>query len=84
MLILALILFVPIMSEYAATGLVPRIPTLIVAGFSAIASLVIFGVGLVLDTQGKKSRQSFELQMNILEAIHEAKVSVLARDQQDK
>lgn len=84
LLILALILFIPIMSEYTVTGLVPRIPTLIVAGFSAIASLVIFGVGLVLDTQGKKSRQSFEIQMNILESIHDAKISVLTGAQQDK
>ena len=74
LLIIALVLFIPVMHEYSVTGLVPRIPTLVVSGFSAIASLVIFGVGLVLDTQGKKARQSFELQMNVLAAIHEAKV----------
>ena len=58
------------LSEFNATGLVLRFPTLIVSGFIAIAAFVIFGVGLVLDTQGKKSRQSFEVQMNILSSVH--------------
>ena len=75
LLLIALVLFVPIMIEFNATGLVPRIPTLIGAGFLAIAALLIFAVGLVLDTQGKKSRQSFEIQMNILAALHQTNVS---------
>ena len=75
LLLIALVLFVPIMIEFNATGLVPRIPTLIGAGFLAIAALLIFAVGLVLDTQGKKSRQSFEIQMNILAALHHTNVS---------
>lgn len=70
LMIIAIILFIPVLSEYNSTGLVLRFPTLIVSGFLAIAAFVIFGVGLVLDTQGKKSRQSFEIQMNILSSIH--------------
>lgn len=73
LLIVGLLLFVPVMAEYNATGLVPRIPTLIVSGFMMIAALLVFVAGLILDTQGKKSRQSFEIQMNILEAIHQNK-----------
>lgn len=68
--VIALVLFVPVMVEYNAIGLVPRIPTLVVSGFVMIASLLVFAVGLVLDTQGKKSRQNFEIQMNIIEMIH--------------
>jgi len=74
--IIALVMFVPVMVEYNATGLVPRIPTLVVSGFVMIAALLIFAVGLVLDTQGKKSRQSFEMQMNILASVHDVKVTV--------
>lgn len=76
LLVIALVMFVPVMVEYNATGLVPRIPTLVVSGFVMIAALLVFAVGLVLDTQGKKSRQSFEMQMNILASIHDAKVTV--------
>ena len=73
--LLALVLFVPVIMEYNVTGLVPRIPTLIVSGFVMIASLLVFAVGLVLDTQGKKARQSFEMQMNILASIHDVKAT---------
>lgn len=70
LILFSIILSIPILSEYNSTGLVLRFPTLIVSGFIAIAAFVIFGVGLVLDTQGKKSRQSYEIQMNILSAIY--------------
>ena len=76
LLIIALVMFVPVMAEYNATGLVPRIPTLVVSGFIMIAALLFFAIGLVLDTQGKKSRQSFEIQMNILASIYSAKAAV--------
>ena len=75
LLVIALVMFVPVMAEFNATGLVPRIPTLIVSGFVMIAALLVFAVGLVLDTQGKKSRQSFEIQMNILASIQNAKLT---------
>lgn len=74
--VIALVMFVPVMVEFNATGLVPRIPTLVVSGFVMIAALLVFAVGLVLDTQGKKSRQSFEMQMNILASIHDVKETV--------
>lgn len=73
LLIVGLLLFIPVVAEYNVTGLVPRIPTLIVSGFMMIAALLVFVAGLILDTQGKKSRQSFEIQMNILAAIHNAR-----------
>ncbi len=68
--LLSILLFVPVLLEYNSTGLVLRFPTLIVSGFFAMAAFVILGVGLVLDTQGKKARQCFEIQMNILSTIH--------------
>lgn len=67
--LIALILGIPVVAEYYATGLVPRFPTLIVAGFFSVFALQTFVCGLILDTQGKRSRQNFEIQMNILAAI---------------
>lgn len=75
LLLVGLGLFFPVLAEYNATGLVPRFPTLIVSGFAVIAAIQVFVAGLVLDTQGKKSRQSFEIQMNILSAIHDLKMT---------
>lgn len=79
LLVIALVMFVPVMVEFNATGLVPRIPTLVVSGFVMIAALLVFAVGLVLDTQGKKSRQSFELQMNILASVQNLKESTITK-----
>lgn len=72
LLIAAAILFIPVFSDYRQTGLVERFPTLIVSGFLSIASLLFFCCGLILDTQGKLTRQSFEIQMNILKSIENA------------
>lgn len=68
----ALLMFVPIVMEFNQTGLVPRIPTLVVSGFTVIAALLFLAIGLVLDTEGKKSRQNFEIQMNIIQMIHQS------------
>lgn len=65
-LILALVaigLFIPVLAEYFATGLVARFPTLIVSGFLGLAAVHSFFGGLILDvlTQGK--RQDFEMRL---------------------
>ena len=70
-IVLALILGVPVLVEYAHTGLVPRFPSLIVAGFFAVFALQFFVCGLILDTEGKKNRQNFEIQMNILQSLND-------------
>ena len=69
LLIVSLVMFIPVLVEFNRTGLVARFPTLIVAGFFAIAAIQVFSCGLILDTEAKKSRQNFELQMNILQAL---------------
>lgn len=71
--LVAAALFIPIMAEYEATGLVPRFPTLMVSGFSALASLLLFSAGLILDAEGKKARQQFECRLNLLNAVHEVR-----------
>lgn len=62
---LALVLFVPVFLDYLNTGLVPRFPTLIVAGFLFLGGLLTFCCGLILDTVIKKDRQNFELWLNL-------------------
>lgn len=52
---------IPVFIEYFDTGLVPRIPTLIFAGFMLIISILLFVCGLILEVVVKKHRQLFEL-----------------------
>ena len=61
---LAIILASPVFSEYFNTGLVPRIPTLIVAGFSVIVGMLLNITSLILQVIVKKHRQLFELHVN--------------------
>lgn len=63
------LLFTPILLEFTRTGLVPRFPTLIVSGFSALSSILLFCCGLILHTESKRSRQNFEIQLNVIELL---------------
>lgn len=67
--VLSVVLFIPVFIAYQQTGLVERFPTLIVSGFLAIGSLQLLSSGLILDTQGKQSRQAFEIQMNLIRML---------------
>lgn len=62
----AIILFVPVLTEFFRTGLVPRLPTLIVSCILIIASLLTFFSGVILDVNVKKHRQLYEVLMNYL------------------
>lgn len=70
---IALVLLYPVLVEYYRTGLVPRLPTFVAACFMALFALQTFICGLILDTQGKKSRQNFEIQMTIIQGLNEDK-----------
>lgn len=48
--LLALILGTPVISEYLATGLVPRIPTAVLAASIGIIAVLSFLAGVILDT----------------------------------
>ena len=62
-LIISLIFGIPVFVEYFDTGLVPRIPTLIFAGFMLIISILLFVCGIILEVVVKKHRQLFELML---------------------
>lgn len=66
---IAIIFLYPVLKNYYRTGLVPRLPTFVAAGFMALFSLQSLVCGLVLDTTNKNNRQNFELQMNIFREL---------------
>lgn len=53
----------PVLSEYIATGLVPRFPTLIASGFFGLAGLLFLSCGLVLSSLKNKDRRDFEFRL---------------------
>ena len=65
-LILFLLLGGPVVLEFFETGLVPRFPTLIVAGVFLTLAFLFWITGIILDVIVKKNRQSYELYLNLL------------------
>ena len=68
--IIALILFVlsvgffiPVLITFFKTGMVDKIPTVIVCGITMLAAIISFFSGLVLDTIKQKNRQDFEMEL---------------------
>ena len=52
--------FMPILITYFQTGNVPRIPTLFVCGFVALAAIQAYFSGMILSTLIQKNKQDFE------------------------
>ena len=71
--LIALILFVPVLGEYFETGLVHRLPTLVVSVVMMLAAFLSFVCGLILDTENQKDKQFFELQMNLFKMMQNKK-----------
>lgn len=63
LLLMSIGLLIPVLIDYANTGLVERFPTLIVAGFMAILAFLFFSTGLILDVVMKKEKQQFEIDL---------------------
>lgn len=57
------VFFIPVLSTYLKTGLVPNFPTLIVCGFTFIASLLAFFTGMQLQNSVQKNKQDFEMNL---------------------
>ncbi len=58
--------FIPILTEYWATHMVPRIPTLIVCCFVMMAAVISMFAGIILSTLALNDRRQFEMQLNML------------------
>lgn len=67
--VISVVFFIPVISIWLRTGLVPNFPTLIVCGFTMIAAIQSFFAGLQLQTMVQKNRQDFE--MNLQKAARE-------------
>ncbi len=70
------VFFMPVFIEYIQTGMVERIPTLIVCGFVMLIAILLFIAGVILSTLRIKDKQDFEFklqQVNILKKILETK-----------
>ena len=59
----AVLFFIPVMTDYMATGLVPKFPTLIACGFVMLAAIQSFFTGMILQTVCQKNRQDFEMEL---------------------
>ena len=67
LMLLAAILFAPVLMEFVQTGLVPKFPTLIVSGFLALAAIQSFFSGMILSEIAAKERREFEYRLNCVE-----------------
>lgn len=55
---------IPVLMEFAQTGLVPRFPTLIACSVTMLAALLLFISGLILSTLQEKDKRDFEFQLH--------------------
>ena len=63
---LAVLVFIPVLMEYVATGLVLKFPTLIVCGFVMLAAIQSFFAGLILSNMAMKNRRDFEYRLTLV------------------
>ncbi len=61
--ILSVGFFIPVLISFFKTGMVDKIPTVIVCGITMLAAIISFFSGLVLDTMKQKNRQDFEMEL---------------------
>ena len=69
LMLTALLVFIPVLVDYARTGLVAKFPTLIVCGFVAMAAIQSFFAGMILSHMEEKNRRDFEMQRNLIHVI---------------
>lgn len=67
LMVIAAILFIPILIKFINIGIVPNFPTLIVSGFIAMAALQSLFAGLILSTMAEKNRQEFEFRLQLVQ-----------------
>ena len=68
---IGLIMFIPIFGEFISTGLVPRIPTLIVSSFILLISLISFIIGFYSKISLSKDAREFEYKLVTIALLKE-------------
>ena len=66
LILIGSVFFIPILNAYWETGLVLKIPTLIMVVFIWITAILLAFCGIILSALHKKSRQDFERYLNLL------------------
>ena len=61
--LLSIVFLIPILITYYQTGLVPRIPTLVVCCFTILAAIESFFMGIQLNTIHHTNKQNFEMEL---------------------
>lgn len=61
--IISAVFFIPVFAAFLKTGVVDRMPTLIVSGFTMLAAIQSLFSGLILATLTQKNRHDFEMQL---------------------
>ena len=61
--VLGLVAGVPVIAQFAATGLVPKLPTALLAVGLVFVGLLCFACGLILDTVVKGNRKQYEIEV---------------------
>lgn len=67
LVLLAAAVFIPlVLIPFVRTGLVDRIPTLVICGFTVLAAIVSFFSGMILDSIVQKEKREFEFRLQVL------------------
>jgi len=73
--VISVAFFVPVFAAFLRTGVVDRMPTLIVSGFTMLAAIQSLFSGLILATITQKNRHDFEMQlMNMANTFEDKKI----------
>lgn len=74
LMLIAAVMFIPVLMEFVQTGLVPKFPTLIVSGFLALAAIQSFFSGMILSELAAKERREFEYRLISVEDAEKGKL----------
>lgn len=82
LMILAFVFFMPVLITFIQTGSVPKIPTLFVCGFVALAAIQSYFSGMILSTLIQKNKQDFE--HRLIQSENEFKRLLRERDKENE
>lgn len=71
--VISVAFFAPVFAAFLRTGVVDKMPTLIVSGFTMLAAIQSLFSGLILATIAQKNRQDFEMQLINMKNTFESK-----------
>lgn len=71
--VISVAFFAPVFVTFLKTGVVDKMPTLIVSGFTMLAAIQSLFSGLILATITQKNRQDFEMQLMNMKSTFESK-----------